>query len=116
MSILYNKCIEDAILPEIMKIRKVIPLCKGGQMQDSTKYRPISLQSVFLKIFEKIIKVRVSSYLESKSLLSSFQYGFRSKSSTTMALIDLIYTIENNQNKKKHTIIIFLDLKKPLIL
>jgi len=70
------------------------------------------MQSVFSKIFEKLLKVRLQSYIDKFCLLNKCQYGFRKNSSTKLALIDLVQTIELNQNKNKHTIAIFLDLRK----
>ena len=44
---------EKGIFPESLKRAKVIVLYKGGSRSDPANYRPISLLSVFSKIFEK---------------------------------------------------------------
>lgn len=70
------------------------------------------MQSIFSKAFEQIIKIRLQSFIERNGLLSNSQYGFRENSSPTMALLDLVHTIERNQNEKRHTIVILLDFRK----
>jgi hypothetical protein len=112
LCLIINKCIQIGKFPEVLKISKVTPIHKNGSKNDPNNFRPISIQSTFSKIFEKVIKTRLQSFIEKNSILSPYQYGFRSKSSTSMALMDLVQSVELNQNSKRHTIIIFLDLKK----
>ena len=52
---LVNLSFEKGIFPESLKQAKVIVMCKDGSRSDSTNYSPISLLSVFSKIFEKAI-------------------------------------------------------------
>ena len=58
-----------------------------------SNYRPISLLSNLIKIFEKIIVNRLYSFLEKYNCLYEFQYGFRAKHSTTHALINITESI-----------------------
>lgn len=41
------------------------------------KFRPISLNSCFLKILENLIFCRLDWWVEKEDLLPSFQFGFR---------------------------------------
>ena len=43
----------NGIVPNDMKIAKVIPIHKNGSPQDVNNYRPISLLSIFSKILER---------------------------------------------------------------
>ncbi len=112
LSSLISLCIKEGIFPNVLKIARVVPLFKSGIQYDPNNYRPISLLSVFSKVFEKVLKNRIESFIGSYNLLSSHQYGFRKNSSTTLALLDFTSTIEMNRNLGKHSIAIFLDLKK----
>jgi hypothetical protein len=112
LSVLFDLCIQQGKFPNILKISKVLPIHKCGSLTDPNNYRPIALQSTFSKIFEKIIKRRIESFFQHNHLLNRYQYGFRSKSSTTKALMDFTQTIDRNKNNNKHPIAIFLDLKK----
>ena len=47
-----------------------------------------------------------------KNLLSTTQYGFRPKSSTTTALISLVESIVKNIDRKEYTLLMLLDLSK----
>jgi hypothetical protein len=109
---IFNKCISDGCFPEELKLAKVIPLYKSGSPQLMNNYRPISLLSLFSKIFEKIIKARLLDYTEQNNFLTKSQYGFRKRSSTTLAVTDLISSIEFSRNSGKHTLALFLDLRK----
>jgi hypothetical protein len=62
LSDLINSCMEQGVFPEVLKISKVIPIHKGGSVSDPGNYRPIALQSLFSKVFEKVIKVRIQSF------------------------------------------------------
>ena len=59
-------------------------LHKGGSRSDPANYKPISLLSVFSKIFEAILS-RVLSFLDAKEFLHDFQFGFRASHSTEHA-------------------------------
>jgi hypothetical protein len=50
--------------PSCLKSAKVIPLHKGGDRQDPSNYRPISLLSTVSKVIEMIVKGRIWSFLK----------------------------------------------------
>ena len=74
---------------------------------DVNNYRPISLLSTFSKIMEKLMAVRLNSYLE--------LYEIRAGYSTTHSLIDITENIRETVENKKYGCGVFIDLK-PLIL
>ncbi|THD22667.1 hypothetical protein D915_006480 [Fasciola hepatica] len=53
---LFNMTLETATLPLDWKIAEVVPIHKGGSKEDAENYRPLSLLSVILKVFEKILR------------------------------------------------------------
>ena len=102
-----------------MKTAKVIPLFKKDDNQDYNNYRPISLLPNISKIFEKLTKDRLLKLLEKNKCLFSKQFGFRSKHSTTHALIDLTETIRKALERFLMTMNLFVEFswisKKHLI-
>ena len=112
LSVLLNKSLEYGIYPTKLKLAKVIPIYKNDDPSDPSNYRPISLLSVFNRIFEKIMYYRLKSFLEKKNIFNDSQYGFREKRSTEHAILDIINQIENNMDNKMYSCGIFIDLKK----
>jgi len=109
---IFNQSLATGTLPNKFKIAKVIPIFKSGDALDPSNYRPISLLSTFSKILEKIVHNRLFTYLDSNSLLSTQQFGFRPKHSTTHPMTLLLNQVTTSLNNKKHSLIIFCDLKK----
>ena len=107
-----NLSIRNGIVPDKMKIAKVIPIFKKGNAQEVGNYRPISLLTSFSKILEKIIYKRTISFLTEFDILSRTQFGFRQKHSTTHALLKFLDKVAHSIDNKLHTIGIFLDFSK----
>lgn len=107
-----NQCLISGRFPDSLKIAKVSPIYKSGHKSDPENYRPISVLSTLSKIFEKVIYNRLDNYLKSINFLSSKQYGFRGKSNTLSATIDLITNLKNNIDNKRIALGVFIDLKK----
>jgi Notch-like protein len=72
-----NKSIASGIFPDHMKFSIVKPIDKKGNKMNPTNYRPISLLTSFLKVFEKALYIRVTEHLNTNNLLVRNQYGFR---------------------------------------
>ena len=53
LATLINESFSTGVFPDKLKIAKVIALHKKGATDDMSNYRPVSLLSVFGKIFEK---------------------------------------------------------------
>ena len=109
---IFNLSLSTGLIPEQFKIAKVIPIFKSGDCLDPSNYRPISLLSTFSKILERIVYNRLYTHLDTHSLLSPNQFGFRPHHSTTHPMTLLINKLTDSLNHKKHSIIIFCDLKK----
>jgi hypothetical protein len=109
--ILY-KSFETGIVPDQLKIAKVIPIFKGGDSSLADNYRPISLLPNFSKIMEKVVSIRLSRFLNDHEILSPTQFGFRKSHSTIHPLILFANKITTALNKKEHSIAIFCDLRK----
>ena len=110
--ILINESFSTGIFPDKLKIAKVIALHKKGATDDPSNYRPISLLSVFSKIFEKIMHKRLYNFLEVNDILHPLQFGFRKKHSTQHTLISMTETIKKSIDNGKFECAIFIDLKK----
>ena len=105
-----NKCMVAGIYPDSLKIARVIPIFKGGNKNDTSSYRPISILTQINRIFEKLLRDRLYEFFKDK--LYHKQFGFRPENSTEHPVLDLKENIFENCSKKQISCILFLDLKK----
>ena len=105
---------EKGIVPSQLKIAKVIPIFKNGDRCNMDNYRPISLLSCFSKIIEKIVAIRLTSFLTENNILSEWQFGFRSQHSTVHPMVHFTNFLSNAFNQKNTRWQFSVILKKPL--
>ena len=96
---------------------KVLPLILHAHLHLSDpsspgNYRPISVLSVFSKIFERIIQQRILSFLKKQGSILGSQYGFRRGHSTFMAIMDMVENINESWENNEYCLGIFVDFKK----
>ena len=90
-----NHSFTAGIVPHQLKIAKVIPVFKSGDPNCVNKYRPISISPCFSKIFEKCVYARIIKFLNKFNILFDSQYRFRSKHSTTHAVLNFLDKVSN---------------------
>ena len=70
------------------QISKISPLFGGsGLKSDVSRWRPLSLGCVSLRVFERMFELDFKPFLENNYLLPSFQHGFRQKRSCVTNLL-----------------------------
>ena len=111
---IFNMSVQKGVFPSKLKEAKVIPVYKSDDETEPGNYRPISLLSVFNRLFEKLMYHRLKSFLDINNVLFKAQYGFLEKHSTQRAILDTVNIIQNNMDSKLFTCRIFIDLKKGL--
>ena len=109
---LFNQSIQQGKFPHILKEATVVPIYKKGSKTDLNNYRPISLLNIFSKLFEKLMKIYLTSFLERNNILSENQYGFQKGKSTENALSKFSTLIYNQLDKSNHVLSIFIDFSK----
>ena len=109
---LINLCFETGVFPDLLKFAKITPLHKKESKLDFHNYRPISLLSIYSKIFEKLIYSRVYAYLVKYNLISSKQFGFRSNHSCNHAIISLTEHVKKLLDDGHVVCGVFVDLEK----
>ena len=88
--------------PSIWKTFSIIPIHKMGKPLNSPAFFwPISLTSCVSKLFERIILSRLLFFLESNSILSPRQAGFRPEQSTLDQILYLSQSISDGFNKPR---------------
>ena len=107
-----NHSFMTGVFPDALKISEVIPIHKGGSIEEINNYRPISLLSVFDKIIEKLMHKRLYEFLQEHNILFQNQFGFCKNNSTTFALLEFTEKIKETIDNKKYGCGIFIDLRK----
>ena len=85
-----NLSIINGVVPNELKVAKVVPIYKSGDRRLINNYRPVSVLPCFSKILEKLMYNRISNFIHKHNLLTEYQFGFRQKRSTNQALIVLL--------------------------
>ena len=66
LALMLRKSIYEGRIPEVFKLAYVTPIHKGGSKQNPEQYRPVSLTSHFMKVFERVIKKKIMAHLIGK--------------------------------------------------
>ena len=102
-----NLSLINGSFPDFLKTASVTPIYKSGSKTDVCNYRPISILSIFSKIFEKIIAFQLTNYCDKNNIFTTAQYGFRKGKSTSDALLDTLQYVYDNLDKNKTVISFF---------
>ena len=89
LTYLFNCSLSTAIFPDVWKKAKVVPLFKGGNREDVSNYRPVSLLPLPGKLLEKLVHKGINYFLEENEFLCEYQGGFRKGFSTVYTIADL---------------------------
>lgn len=107
-----NKSFITGILPEEIKIAKLIPLYKADCPSTLSNYRPISVLPIISKFFEKLYHVRLYNFFNKHNIIHKLQFGFRKNHSTETALTILNHYISQSFENRSLSLGIFLDFSK----
>ena len=62
---LFKKCLKESCFHDCWKVSSVVPVFKNvGERSTAKNYCPVSLLSVFSKVFEKLVNNRIVDHLE----------------------------------------------------
>ena len=112
LTALFNKSLQTASLPGDWKVATVSPIHKGGDRDNVTNYRPVSLTSVPLKIFEKLLRDRIVSHIMQNGLLSAQQHGFTRRRSCLTNLLVFLDEVTDRLDKGDEVEVCYFDFQK----
>lgn len=108
--ILFNKSLKANIFPDAFKKSKITPIFKKGNRADIENYRPITILSVFSKIFEGVIQKRIYSSIGQS--ITNVQHGFLKGRSTVTNLLTLNSEIVLALHENRQIDVIYTDFSK----
>ena len=100
------------IFPSELKIAKVVPIYKSGDIVKFTKYRPVSVLPVLSRVLERLVYNRLLKFIDKYKILYLYQFGFRQKHSTFIALSSFIDKVTEYTENGEYSIGVFLDFSK----
>ena len=89
LALILRKSIDEGRIPDIFKLAYITPIHKGGSRQKPEQYRPVSLTSHVMKVFERVIKNKIIKHLTEKQKFNDGQHGFVPGRSTDTASMSL---------------------------
>ena len=109
----FTSSIQLGYIPTAWKLATLRMLLKPDKpITLTTSYRPISLISSIMKLFERVIEQRLRSHLEDIGFINKHQSGFRRAKSTDDHLFRLSQSIMESFNRGEHVVATFLDVEK----
>ena len=84
---LFGLSMKSGKLPDAWKTARISPIFKKGEASDPCNYRPIALTCVLCRVMERIIRSTMLNFIGHHNLISSDQFGFIPRRSTTIQLL-----------------------------
>lgn len=112
LTTMFNAIFTQGQIPEIWSKSVIVPIYKGGNLDDPDNYRGISLISVLCKLFFHIVNNRLMEWLEDSKLIGEEQAGFRRGYSTMDNIFTVHCIVERYLFRRKKVYMAFIDFKK----
>lgn len=110
LSILFNISFVTGCIPDEWKLASVVPVHKKDDKGSVENYRPISLTSLIMKIFERCIRKQLFAVCE--ELIDPRQHGFLNSKSCTTQMVPFTYDLALTLNNKSKSDVIYFDFAK----
>ena len=107
LTLLFKRSLDSDVIDPSLKKVAIVPVYKSGDRTVPTNYRPISLTSVVIKLFE------IVTFLISKRHLDPTQHGVRGGCSCLSALLSVFDDVMQLLSSGNNTVyIVYLDFPK----
>merc|ERR1711909_145286 len=111
--ILWKHSLDNGDIAPLLKTAVICPILKPGSPRNHPKsYRPVSLTSHIIKVFERIILTAIVKHLEDNSLLPEDQHAYIKGRSKLSQLLNHVEEAIRNWEDCKATDTIYLDFAK----
>ncbi|CAL4210788.1 unnamed protein product, partial [Meganyctiphanes norvegica] len=112
LKLVMRKSLDEGMIPNIYKLANITPIHKGGAKTKPEQYRPVSLTSHIMKVFERVLKKNILLHLIKNNLINQEQHGFVPGRSTQSQLLVHYKDIYEAMEEGVRVDTIFLDFSK----
>ena len=109
---LWRSSFKNEFIPQILKLGLIVPIYKSGPRTEPKNYRPVTLTSHIIKLFERVLVKRLVSYLTENNLYNENQHGFRANRSCLSQLLEHHQRLLNVMETGYSADVIYLDFAK----
>ena len=113
LSIIFQKSLDESILPEDWLIGEISPIYKNkGVKSDPNNYRPVSLTALVCKNIEDIIREEIIKFFSSIKYISPVQYAFINGRSCVSQIITVLDAWTKTLDEGGNIDVVYTDFKK----
>lgn len=105
-------CLKHGIFPKELKVAKIVPVYKKGDISKPENFRPISILPTISKLLEYLIADRISNFFEKNKFFTDYQHGYRKGRSVNTALDNTIQDILKALDQRKFVELVSVDLSR----
>ena len=109
LSMIWRLSMDQGKIPTLLKTANIVPIHKGGSRGIPKNYRPVALTSHLIKVFEKVVRNHLVSYLQENN---EGQHGFRSGRSCLSQLMTHFDNIQKILEENDNVDVLYLDFAK----
>ena len=109
---LWQRGFNSGQVAEIFKHQTIVPIYKKGDRGQPSNYRPVSLTSHLAKLFERVVRKEMVTFIEGNGLLSQSQHGFRHGRSCMTQLVEHLDAVLGDLELGYNADVMLLDMAK----
>ncbi len=109
---LLNMSFVSGLVPNNLKVARVVPIPKVDGAKEPSQFRPISLTSNLLLLLERIYYDKLVEFLGVHNILSTMQFGCRKNHSTELAMVAVSDIAKKYIDKGFFAVVVSIDLRK----
>ena len=112
MLTLFNRIFNTGVYPRLWENGMIVPIFKGGNIDNARNYRGITLINIIEKVYLQILLNRLTKWADNQNCISAIQFGFQKGKSTVDCIFILNALISKTLSEKKKIYCAFIDFEK----